>query len=113
MSIMYPVANRSADRNPARRPAPVAEQDEAKKRVLNRLRRAYGQLGAVIEAVESDSDCRTVVTQLAAVSAAVERAGFAVVATGMKRCLSTPGHPGATEDDLSLDDLEKLFMMLS
>ncbi len=95
------------------------DQGEAKRRVLNRLKRAYGQLGAVIEAVESDSDCRTVVTQLAAVSSAIERAGFAVVATGMKHCLSgggTAAAPGTKADngsDLSIDDLEKLFMMLS
>ncbi|MDR2895774.1 MAG: metal-sensitive transcriptional regulator [Propionibacteriaceae bacterium] len=103
------------------------DQEAARKRVLNRLKRAHGQLGAVIAAVESNADCRTVVTQLSAVSAAVERAGFAVVASGMKRCLSQ-GDAGAAEASggdedgrdtgsshraSSLDEMEKLFMMLT
>ena len=40
-------------------------QEEARRRIANRLKRARGQLNAVIDAVESGADCRTVVTQLA------------------------------------------------
>lgn len=36
--------------------------------VLNRLRRAQGQLAGVISMIEQGRDCRDVVTQLAAVS---------------------------------------------
>ena len=39
---------------------------EAQKRIVNRLRRARGQLDAVIAAVEAESPCRDVVTQLSA-----------------------------------------------
>jgi len=42
------------------------------KKIINRLRRAQGQLGAVIAMVESGRDCRDVVTQLSAVSSALE-----------------------------------------
>ena len=42
------------------------------KPVINRLRRAQGQLGAVISMVEQGKDCRSVVTQLSAVSSALE-----------------------------------------
>ena len=42
---------------------------EAKK-IANRLRRAQGQLGAVLSMVEEERDCRDIVTQLAAVSSA-------------------------------------------
>jgi DNA-binding FrmR family transcriptional regulator len=48
---------------------PEAESEESAaetRRILNRLRRAQGQLAAVITAVENGSDCKTVVTQLAA-----------------------------------------------
>ena len=91
----------------------VADADiaQTKRKILNRLKRAQGQLAAAIAAVESDTDCRQVVTQLAAVSAAVDRAGFAIVSSGMKRCL-VPDAEGQ-EDAPSIDDLEKLFMMLS
>jgi len=87
-----------------------SKEDQVKRQVLNRLRRAQGQLGAVIKAVEGDGECQSVVTQLAAVSAAIDRAGFAVIASGMERCLGAP--PSDNDKDLSIEELEKLFMML-
>ena len=48
--------------------------------VLNRLRRAQGQLAGVISMIEQGRDCKDVVTQLAAVSRALDRAGFKIVA---------------------------------
>ena len=51
--------------------------------VLNRLRRAQGQLAGVISMIEQGRDCKDVVTQLAAVSRALDRAGFKIVATGL------------------------------
>jgi DNA-binding FrmR family transcriptional regulator len=82
------------------------------KPVINRLRRAQGQLGAVISMVEQGKDCRSVVTQLSAVSSALDKAGFAIIATAMKECVAEDGK--ATKDgDLSVDDLEKLFLSLS
>ncbi len=47
--------------------------DEAVGQVLNRLRRAQGQLAGVISMIESGRDCTEVVTQLAAVSRALDR----------------------------------------
>ncbi len=43
--------------------------------VLNRLRRAHGQLAGVIAMIEQGRDCKDVVTQLAAVSRAWTRRG--------------------------------------
>lgn len=83
--------------------------DAAQRKVLNRLKRAHGQLGAVITAVESDVGCKQVVTQLAAVSSALDRAGFAIVAAAMQECLTDPEHP----DSLNVEELEKLFLSLA
>ena len=77
--------------------------------VLNRLRRAQGQLGGVIRMLEEGRDCQDVVVQLAAVSRALDRAGFAVVASGLRQCLSDPG----SEDTLDVAALEKLFLSLA
>ena len=78
------------------------------KLLLNRLRRAQGQLGAVISMVEEGRDCREVVIQLSAVSKAVDRAGFKIVASQLKQCLAgTQGEGGPDEGEL-----EKLFMSL-
>lgn len=80
------------------------------KPVLNRLRRAQGQLSAVISMVEQGKDCRSVVTQLSAVSGALDKAGFSIIAAAMKECIS---EEGSKDGDLSVEDLEKLFLSLS
>lgn len=77
--------------------------------VTNRLKRAQGQLGAVLRMVEEGRDCEEVVTQLAAVSRALDRAGFAIIATGLKQCLTEEG--GA--DSLDTKKMEKLFLSLA
>ncbi|MDA8777233.1 metal-sensitive transcriptional regulator [Pontimonas sp.] len=82
------------------------------KPVINRLRRAQGQLAAVISMVEQQKDCRSVVTQLSAVSSALDKAGFAIIATAMKECVAEDGK-SSKDSDLSVEDLEKLFLSLS
>ncbi|WP_170955429.1 metal-sensitive transcriptional regulator [Ornithinimicrobium cerasi] len=77
--------------------------------VVNRLRRAQGQLGGVIRLIEEGRDCKDVVNQLAAVNRALDRAGFAIVATGLRECLSSPD--GVNEEDQAT--MEKLFLTLA
>ncbi|MBB1032580.1 metal-sensitive transcriptional regulator [Dietzia sp. SLG310A2-38A2] len=74
---------------------------------LNRLKRAQGQLGAVVRMIEEDRDCKDIVTQLSAVSKALDRAGFAIIASGLEHCLTNPG------DAPERQDLEKLFLSLA
>ena len=76
--------------------------------ILNRLRRAQGQLAGVIAMVEAGRDCEDVVTQLAAVSKALDRAGFKILATGLKECL-------VSDDPTKADTerLERLFLSLA
>jgi DNA-binding FrmR family transcriptional regulator len=78
--------------------------------VLNRLRRAQGQLAAVISMIEAGRDCKDVVTQLAAVSRALDRAGFKIVAGGMRQCLADAEDGEVT---MTEEELEKLFMALA
>lgn len=77
--------------------------------VMNRLRRAQGQLGGVLKLIESGRDCEEVVTQLAAVSRALDKAGFAIIASGLKVCLNEPDGVAS----LDIKKLEKLFMSLA
>lgn len=79
--------------------------------VLNRLRRAQGQLAGVISMIEQGRDCKDVVTQLAAVSRALDRAGFKIVATGMRECLT--GDTSDGKQPMTEAELEKLFMALA
>jgi len=77
--------------------------------ILNRLRRAEGQLSGVIRMLAEGRDCQDVVTQLAAVSKALDKAGFAIVASGLKQCVTEP--TSASTPDLAA--LEKLFLSLA
>jgi DNA-binding FrmR family transcriptional regulator len=79
--------------------------------VLNRLRRAQGQLGGVIAMIEQGRDCKDVVTQLAAVSRALDRAGFKIVATGLRECMTGESADGT--EPMSEAELEKLFLALA
>lgn len=85
---------------------------ESQKKILNRLRRAQGQLNAVINSVEGDTDCKDVVVQLAAVSRALDRAGFAMIATAMRACAENP-EEAATSGNITTEELERLFLALS
>lgn len=71
---------------------------ETQRRIVNRLKRARGQLDSVITAVETGGSCRDVVTQLAAVSTALDRAGFIVVSSAMQFCVDDPERAAETED---------------
>lgn len=92
--------------------ATSASKAESVRKSVNRLKRAQGQLAAVIAAVESGADCRAVVTQLAAVSSAIDRAGFTIISSAMKDCLIDSDAP-SDEKALSVDELEKLFLSLA
>ncbi|MGB3375623.1 MAG: metal-sensitive transcriptional regulator [Microbacterium sp.] len=100
---LEPPSNRDSDAQDVERSA------EAKRKIVNRLRRAHGQLAAVITAVERDSHCREVVQQLSAVSKAIDRAGYLVISTALKECLNDPDSPDATDPE----ELEKLFLTLA
>jgi DNA-binding FrmR family transcriptional regulator len=88
------------------------EQAAARRRILNRLRRAQGQLAAVVSAVESGGTCRDVVTQLAAVTKALDRAGFAIISSAMEVCVADP-HSAVEAEGLTAEELEKLFLSLA
>lgn len=79
--------------------------------VLNRLRRAQGQLTGVISMIEQGRECKDVVTQLAAVSRALDRAGFKIVASGMRECLT--GETADGKQPMTEAELEKLFLALA
>lgn len=85
-------------------------EEQAAKDVVHRLRRARGQLDGIISMIEEGRSCRDVVTQLAAASRALDRAGFKLVASGLKQCMlgDGEGEPGMTTEEL-----EKLFLSLA
>jgi DNA-binding FrmR family transcriptional regulator len=78
--------------------------------VVARLKRVQGQIGGVVRMIEQGEDCAAVVTQLAAASKALDRAGFKIISTGMQQCL-TQDDTGERKVDVA--QLEKLFLSLA
>ena len=76
--------------------------------VVKRLKRAQGQIGGVLKMIEDGRECQDIVTQLAAVSKALDRAGFAVIALGLRQCITDP-----ESDEMDLGSMEKLFLSLA
>lgn len=54
-------------------------RDSGRRRTVNRLKRARGQLTALIAAVESGADCRNSVTRLTEFRGALDKAGFELI----------------------------------
>ncbi|SDL24308.1 metal-sensitive transcriptional regulator [Tessaracoccus oleiagri] len=85
------------------------QEADAHRKILNRLKRARGQLNGVIDTFEANGQCKDVVTQLAAVSSALDKAGFAIIANAMRNCLMDDGR----EPEMTPEELEKLFLSLA
>jgi DNA-binding FrmR family transcriptional regulator len=79
--------------------------------VVKRLRRAEGQIRGVIAMLEAGRDCADVVTQLAAVSRALDRAGFKVIASGLQQCVAAQAD--GQDQTVNLEQMEKLFLSLA
>lgn len=79
--------------------------------VVKRLRRAEGQIRGVIAMLESGRDCTDVVTQLAAVSRALDRAGFKIIASGLRQCVAAQAV--GEDHSVNLEQMEKLFLSLA
>ena len=77
--------------------------------VVNRLRRAQGQIGGILRMIEDGRECQDIVTQLAAVNHALDRASFAIIATGLKQCLTESGD----QESVDIKAMEKLFLSLA
>lgn len=79
--------------------------------VIKRLRRAEGQIRGVIAMLEDGRDCADVVTQLAAVSRALDRAGFKIIASGLQQCAAAQAD--GQDQTVDLERMEKLFLSLA
>jgi DNA-binding FrmR family transcriptional regulator len=87
----------------------VALPRENLDQIIKRLRRAQGQIGGILRMIDEGRDCEDIVTQVAAVSRALDRAGFAIIATGLKQCLMDSGGI----DSVDSERMQKLFLSLA
>ncbi|MHB2028376.1 MAG: metal-sensitive transcriptional regulator [Acidimicrobiales bacterium] len=77
--------------------------------ITKRVKRAHGQLGAVVRMLDEGRSCEDIVTQMAAVSKAVNTAAFNLISASLKECL--------LDDESDRDEivrrLQKLFLSLA
>lgn len=78
--------------------------------VISRLRRVEGQISGIIRMIESGRECKDVVTQLAAASRALDKAGFKIISTGLRHCYTDAPDGERTVD---VAELERLFLALA
>ena len=70
-----------------------------------------GQVRGVQQMLAEGRDCRDIVTQLSAVTKALDQAGFVLVAAGLTWCLSDPERAAA--EGYELEDVKKMFLKLA
>ncbi len=89
-------------------PGPLRDADQVRA-IATRLKRAQGQIGAVVRMIEEGRNCEEIVTQIAAVSKAVNTAAFTMLTTSMRECLAE----STAESSALADRLQKLFLSLA
>ena len=77
--------------------------------VVNRLKRAHGQLGAIVRMLEEGRDCEEVVHQIAAVNKAINTAAFTLISSNLKDCIQSE----PTNSREVTEKLQKLFLSLA
>ena len=77
--------------------------------VVNRLKRAQGQLSGVLRMIDEGRDVEQVVHQLKAVSSAIDRAGFAILVVELKEAVEGNGD----DHEAHVARLERLFLSLA
>jgi len=81
--------------------------------VMRRLHRAEGQLGGVTAMLESGRDCVEVLTQLVAVSHAVNGAGFVIIRDGLQQRANPQPTGGGEDENRTVAQPEKSFLSLA
>ena len=71
----------------------------SREQLIARLRRAEGQLRGVQRMLDEGADCQKVLTQLAAVKAAVDQVGLLMITDRLRSCV-------AAGEDACADDFE-------
>lgn len=77
-------------------------------KVINRAKRAEGQLAGVIRMMEDERECMDVVTQLSAVRSSVDRMIGIIVAENLLECINNPDTDANTQEE----NIEKAMQLI-
>ena len=89
--------------------AHVLSDEEQVIAISKRIKRAQGQLGAISRMLEEGRNCEEIVTQMSAVSKAVNTAAFTLISASLKECIV---EGNSNSDDVTAQ-LQKLFLSLA
>lgn len=85
-------------------------KDEARKKVLLRLKKIAGQVAGIQRMVEEDRYCVEVLHQIAAVESALDRVGHLMLASHVETCVTSAIKSGKPRDrQEKLDELMDVF----
>ena len=87
----------------------VLQDQEQLHAIVRRLKRAHGQLGAVVRMLEEGRSCEDVITQMAAVNKAINTAAFTLISSNLRECIIDPAMDA---DEVTLK-LQRLFLSLA
>lgn len=87
----------------------VLQDQEQLIAITKRLKRANGQMTAVIRMLEEGRNCEEIVTQMAAVNKAVNTAAFALISSSLRECIID----NKKNNKAVQEKLQKLFLTLA
>ena len=76
---------------------------------MTRVTRAQGQLGGIVKMLEEGRSCDEIVTQMSAVSKAVQTAAFTLISASLEECIIE----GRSDQKAVSEKLQKLFLSLA
>lgn len=81
---------------------------EVDQKVINRAKRAEGQLAGVIRMMEDNRECMDIVTQLTAVRSSIDRIIGIVVAENLYECINNPDE----DSEIQQAKIEKAMQLI-
>ncbi len=88
----------------------ISLREDQRHDLKRRLARVEGQVRGISKMIDDSRQCKDIVTQISAVSKALEQIGFRLVASQISYCLENPEE--ALRGGCTLGDVEKLFLKL-
>jgi DNA-binding FrmR family transcriptional regulator len=87
----------------------VLKNEEQREEVLNRVKRAEGQIAGVIRMLEEGRSCEEVVHQMSAVGKAMNTAAIILIAASLEECILDK----KSNNPAQRERLQKLFLSLA
>jgi DNA-binding FrmR family transcriptional regulator len=94
---------------PTTEPTHVLEDEAQLAQITLRVKRAHGQMGAIVRMLDEGRSCDEIVTQMAAVSKAVHTAAFMLISSSLRECIADPD----IDSEIVSKKLQKLFLSLA